>query len=266
MARQKNIVRLEGNLGGISFYKSGGEYLAREANGPDKKKIENSPQYVRVRENNREFGGAANTGKAFRKAFAEVVRVMGDHYFSARLTQLFKKICQLGPGVRGERTIRPTEFGGLLQGVDFSKALTLGSLMSAPYTLTVNAQRNEATLDIPDIAPGLYLGPPAGATHFKVLLALGMVSNHAYEAEARMYAPVEPSHNAIGVLAQTASLPLHTTAGASPVSVTATFAGAPTPSADVAVIACMGIIFYQQVNGVDYPLGSNKAMQVVKVV
>ena len=57
MSRQTGLIKLTGNIGGISFYKLGGEDLARVANGPSKERIEKDPSFVRTRENNMEFGG-----------------------------------------------------------------------------------------------------------------------------------------------------------------------------------------------------------------
>ena len=59
MSKQKGLIKLEGNIGGISFYVSDGEYLARMANGPSKERIANDPAFKRTRENNKEFGGSA---------------------------------------------------------------------------------------------------------------------------------------------------------------------------------------------------------------
>jgi hypothetical protein len=40
MGRQVGLIKIKGNIGGVSFYKSDGQDLARVANGPSKEKIQ----------------------------------------------------------------------------------------------------------------------------------------------------------------------------------------------------------------------------------
>jgi len=51
MSKQKGVIKLVGNIGGMSFYTSNGEYLARTAGGPTKERISNR---FELRENPRE--------------------------------------------------------------------------------------------------------------------------------------------------------------------------------------------------------------------
>jgi len=62
MARQKSILKLQGTIGGISFYKSKDGYLAREKGGVDASRIANDPGFARTRENGAEFGNSASAG------------------------------------------------------------------------------------------------------------------------------------------------------------------------------------------------------------
>ena len=50
MARQKGIIKLDGTIGGITFYKSQDGYLAREKGGVSADKIANDPNFQRTRE------------------------------------------------------------------------------------------------------------------------------------------------------------------------------------------------------------------------
>lgn len=265
MSKQKSLIRLEGTLGGIAFYKSGGEDLARMANGPSKSKIEHDPAFVRTRENNREFGGAAVAGKAFRSVFAEAVRGAGDRYLTARLTQLFKRICLLGAGARGQRSITPSAHHELLEGLEFNRHQPLTSIFNAPFTVTASAARNEASIAIADTAPALYMAPPAGASHYRLTLVMGSLADFVYDDSTRSYVPFDASQSGLSASAVSALLPLQT-AGPNPVDLTVAFAGAPTLTADVSVIVCLGIAFYQEVNGTPYPLAQGNAMQVVAVI
>ena len=63
MARQKGVIKLEGRIGDLSFYKSGGDYLARAKGGVDGDRIKNDPAFARTRENGEEFGRAGKASK-----------------------------------------------------------------------------------------------------------------------------------------------------------------------------------------------------------
>ena len=45
MAQQKGIIKLDGTIGGITFYKSKDGYLAREKGGVSADKIANDPAF-----------------------------------------------------------------------------------------------------------------------------------------------------------------------------------------------------------------------------
>ena len=63
MARQRSIIKLDGTIGGITFYKSKDGYLAREKGGISAERIANDPAFERTRENGSEFGRAGKAGK-----------------------------------------------------------------------------------------------------------------------------------------------------------------------------------------------------------
>ena len=63
MARQRSIIKLDGTIGGITFYKSKDGYLAREKGGIPAERIRNDPAFQRTRENGAEFGRAGKAGK-----------------------------------------------------------------------------------------------------------------------------------------------------------------------------------------------------------
>jgi hypothetical protein len=72
MAKQKGIIKLEGTIGDITFYKSQDGYLAREKGGVPADRIANDPAFQRTRENGAEFGAAGKAGKVLRNAIRAV--------------------------------------------------------------------------------------------------------------------------------------------------------------------------------------------------
>jgi len=68
MAKLKGILKIQGTLDDLTFYKSGKDHLVRTKGGVDKARIANDPAFQRTRENGSEFGMAAKAGKMLRTA------------------------------------------------------------------------------------------------------------------------------------------------------------------------------------------------------
>src|SRR5690606_28795908 len=106
MARQKGIIKIEGTLGDITFYKSKDGYMAREKGGIDANRMSSDPAFQRTRENGAEFGRAGKAGKVLRNALRPMFLNSADSRMVGRLTQRMVKIIQTDPvSERGERQV-----------------------------------------------------------------------------------------------------------------------------------------------------------------
>lgn len=263
MSKQKGLIKLVGNIGGVSFYTSNGEYLARMAGGPTKERIQSDPNFARTRENNSEFGGSAKVGKALRTSLSGVLQVMGGSRLASQLTKVFKTINLKGTGDRGRRAITLSQNKELLTGLDLNNKLSLTSVFTAPYTVAINAERNEVTYTIPAFTPANFIQAPTGATHFKLVSAVGLVSDYEYDDSASSYEPLTAEQNGIGVVNSSTIKALNTNSTA--ITLTATVSSEATTEANVSVVACLGIEFYQKVGGTDYLLSQGNTMKITDV-
>lgn len=264
MGRQVGLIKIKGNIGGVSFYKSDGQDLARVANGPSKEKILNDPNFVRTRENNSEFGGSASVAKALRLAFAGDVLTMGDNRFSSRLTAFFKDLCNKGTGIRGQRPIELSAHKASLEGLEFNKKLAFGSVFNAPYTITTSASRDQADISTGAFNPLTFVHAPSGATHFKVSMTLSVISDFVYNTATAHYEATD-ADSAKLTKADAGIMMMLNSSTPQTVSLSCTLPGAPTITATQSVVLAMGIDFYQQVGGVDYLLAQGNAMKIVSV-
>lgn len=264
MSKQTGLIKLKGNIGGISFYKSDGEDLARTASGPSKERIATDPAFIRTRENNSEFGGSASVGKALRLAFATAVQSMADKRFTSRLTKLFKDINSRSTGTRGQRPITLSGNRTLLENLEFNDKLSFSSVFNAPYTFAANTARTQGTITIANFLPSAYIQAPAGATHFQLISMLGVVSDFNYNSTTGKYEPTDPTINLLNASAVGAVTALNS-ATAVNFSLVAALSGTPTMTATVSGIQCLGIQFFQRIGTVDYPLAQGNAMKVIKV-
>jgi hypothetical protein len=169
MARLKSIIKIEGTLDGMTFYKSADGYLVRTKGGVNKNRIMNDPAFVRTRENMNEFSHVNKAGKELRQALGGLLRRGKDSRVSSRLVSVLAKVKKLDTGsLRGERqvSVGVQSVAGklLLQGFDFNKRAPLRQiLLKATILDSANGQ-----VSIADFIPLEDLNIPEGATHISM--------------------------------------------------------------------------------------------------
>jgi len=266
MAIQKGHIKYVGTLGDVRHFKIKGlpEYYAGLKGGPSGDQVLTDPVFERTRENMNEFGGCAKAGKSVRTAFSSLMDKMADSQVTGRLTSIMKKInLEDQSEARGYRAILISQQRQYLQGLQFDKSLNFDSIITAPFSVTHVVARNEATLDLAAFNPLSAVVAPAGATHFRLVNALGVISDFEYNSNTGTYEPIDATNNEKSVVAYSAYLPLDAAAAAQ--SIVATLAGAPTLTNDDSVIQCVGIEFYQQVGANYYLFSSGNCMKVAEI-
>jgi len=249
MAKQKGIIKLDGTIGGITFYKTTEDgYLAREKGGVSADKIANDPAFQRTRENGEEFGRAGKAGKLLRNSIRAMLQNASDSRMVGRLTQKMVEVIQEDlTNPRGQRNVIDGE-AELLEGFEFNINGKLGTTLYAPFTGTIDRVAGTLTANIPAFVPINMLAAPGGATHFKIVSAGAEVDfeNETFVMDAHA----------------TAVLPWDATATA-----VINLANAVTPNSTHPLFLALGIEFYQEVNGQMYPLknGAFNPLSLVKV-
>ncbi len=246
MAKQKSILKLQGTIGGISFYKSRDGYLAREKGGVDASRIANDPGFARTRENGAEFANSASAGKLLRDAVRALGKDASDGRVTARLTQIMAQIKNLDDAnIRGERSVAEGVYKenakSLLKGFDFNINAVLAAVLYKPYQ--VNTETGE--ISIASLTPQLDITLPDGATH--VIFKSGFASVNFFTGEYEMIVS-EPARLAIDDITQ-------------PISLSPTHA----PTLEGVHFILLSIDFVQSVNNVDYSL-KNNAFNVLSIV
>jgi len=248
MAQQKGIIKLDGTIGGITFYKSKDGYLAREKGGVSADKIANDPAFQRTRENGAEFGRAGKAGKVLRTSLRALLQNASDSRMVSRLTTEMLKVVQADTAnTRGQRNVIDGE-AELLQGFEFNINGKLGTTLYAPFTAAIDRVTGGLTVDIPAFVPINMIAAPGGSTHYKIISAGVEVDfeNETYVVDTQ----------------DTAIQPWDATATAA-----ISLANAVTAASTHPLFLALGIEFYQEVNGQMYPLknGAFNALALVKV-
>ena len=249
MAKQKGIIKLDGTIGGITFYKTTEDgYLAREKGGVSADKIANDPAFQRTRENGEEFGRAGKAGKLLRNSIRAMLQNASDSRMVGRLTQKMVEVIQEDlTNPRGQRNVIDGE-AELLEGFEFNISGKLGTTLYAPFTGTIDRVAGTLTANIPAFVPINMLAAPGGATHFKIVSAGAEVDfeNETFVIDTQA----------------TAVLPWDSAATAVINLINAVTANSTHP-----LFLALGIEFYQEVNGQMYPLknGAFNPLSLVKV-
>jgi len=246
MARQESFLKLKGRVGDLTFYKSGGKYLARTKGGIDGDRIKNDPRFARTRENGQEFLRAVKAGKLLRDAFREQLYLSTDRGMSGRLSSVFSKIVKSDEvSVRGERNVMGGDVA-MLTGFEFNAKSNLKNIFTEGYGASITEGVAELLIDAFNPSS---IRKPEGATHAQFVTVAGFFDFNGLEsavasAEGEPFALGESEH-----LEETLT------------------AGSVDPVEGGVGVVMLGLLFWQEVNGELYKLnnGSTNALRVIAV-
>lgn len=264
MAKQGSFIRNKGNLGGLSFYESNGQALVRETGGVAKSRILHDNAFKRTRENMSEFGGSASIGKALRSCFISISKLFSSKFLAGRITKIMKQINSKGTGTRGKRSFEIVANKYSLVGFEFNQQKHFDSLFLAPYTLVANNEKNRVDLVVPAFNTSDFINAPQGATHFRLIIAIGVLSDYLFDDETGKYEPANPDQNMLNNAVYTSEIQIGGMMS-NPINIQCNLDGAPTLDGTAALIACMGIEFLQQMDGQFYSLKSDNALKIKNV-
>lgn len=246
MAKSGGIVKIEGTIEDLTFYKKDGKNYVRRKGGVSKERIESDPNYVRTRENNSEFSHSIGSSKILRLALGSLVFKAKDSKLSSRMMQVMSRIKNLDTtSVRGQRNVGigiATAAGKqLLNGFDFNAHAHLQSVLFAPFVLDVPSGKIIFT----NLIAAEQLQFPQGATNFSLQSAVLAIDFDTTISEIA-YSNIE-------------NLPINLTPS-SPALLPSSV-----PTGTGVTLYLLMISFYQEVNGVQYSL-KNEEYNVLNVI
>jgi hypothetical protein len=248
MAKQSGIIKLEGTIGDITFYKSKDGMLARGKGGVDASRIQSDAAFQRTRENGEEFGRAGTAGKILRLAFRAFLQNASDSKMVSRLTKAMLEVIKAdATSTRGQRNVLDGELE-MLEGFDFNIDGKLSSTIFVAFTSAIDRATGALTVSIPAFSPLNAIAVPDGATHLRFISGGASIDfeNENIEIVTSQSADIaiaEAPVAAVNLLNQLTAASTHP------------------------LFLVLGIEFYQQVNGVSYSLknGKSNALAIVRV-
>ena len=263
MARRKGVIKYVGTLGDIRHFKIKGQegYFAGMVGGPSGDQVNTAPEFERTRENMNEFGACAKAGKSVRTGLSQVMKQMADSQVTGRLTSIMKKInLEDQTEARGYRKIEISTQRNYLKGFEFDKNSSFNGIFNAPYSLTHTVDRESGEFVVPDFNPANLVNAPSGATHFRLISSLSVVSDFEYNATTNSYDPMDAALNEVNDIQYSPFLDLYAPVPAT--TIVATLPGGVLPTVNTTVLQCIGIEFYQQVGPNYYLFSSGNCLKV----
>ena len=246
MAKQDGVVKMEGTIGDLSFFKRKGEYHVRKKGGVSGDRIRTDPAFQRTRENQQEFARAMSGGKLVRTALKPLMGRNKFYRMNTRLTRLLVKV--LHTDMVSDRGMRLVSNGdiSLLNGFELNQQAVLENVFTPKCTVTVDRVAGTLGVSFPAFVPNKAVKQPEDATHLQLTLAGVEIDFDTEEYQTR--------------LEQSANVPLtNDEMPALDLMVTLT------ENSDKPWLGIVAVEFYQEVNGKFYDLKSSEfnAMKVV---
>jgi len=248
MAKQRSIIKLEGTIGDISFYKSKDGYLAREYSPLSAERIASDPKFQRTRENGEEFGRAARAGKLLRKALKEVIKQGSDDKMVNRLSGEMVKVIQADQvSIRGKRNVLDGELE-LLSGFNFNANADLDTVLKMDFSPAIDRSSGAFSINFPAFDPTKVTECPAGSTHFELISCAASIDFEANAIESGLIRSAYLSCK-------------------EPVSTTTQLEITLSPNSSKPLFLVLGVLFYQKMNTQYYPLnnGAYNSLCIVKI-
>ncbi len=264
MSKYQSLFEVRGKIGAATFQNRKGKLVIGKTSSLDKSRIDTGPEFVRTRENNKEFGGSAKMGKSLRTGLAVAMMRFADSKFTGRLTGTFRRMLSAGTGIRGQRPIEVLANKAQLVGTEFVKDNSFSSVFIASHVMSVNGGRNEVTVDIAPFVIGGRIRVPQGATHWQLVLSISSLSDHVFNPVTSKYEPFDASLNNLNATVESALISVQGAVTA-PLQLVATLPGSPVLTPNVGLVACLGIEFTQATSGLPYVLAQDNAMCVMNV-
>lgn len=246
MAKLDGIIKIQGTLENLTFYKSADGHMVRTKGGVSKNRIMNDPAFIRTRENGTEFGHSASSGKMLRNAVGSLVFKAKDSKLSSRMMKVMSVVKNYdGISLRGERNVATglqTPEGKIaLKGFDFNNRALMQSVFFAPYALDTAT----GAVVVEDLIPNEQLHFPSGSTHFSLKSAFVNLDFETGVSEIT-YSDV-------------VNLPINN------VIATQTLTPSAVPAGSGTQLYLLLVEFFQEINGVQYSL-KNGAFNVLNIL
>ncbi|MHB9056741.1 MAG: hypothetical protein ACYC2P_11410 [Paludibacteraceae bacterium] len=191
MAIVKGTVQIEGTIGALSYYTRRGsdKIIVRTKGGPSKNAIRKSPRFEMMRLNQSEWKGCTAFASRLRYAFGGLHR-LADYNLTSVLNAYAKNLQKTDEqGEKGTRSIPFSVNSFTLNDFQFNRVHPFNTVLRISPTVEINRQELHATVRIPYLNTDIHLSNYMKLPYFRILAALGAVSDLVYSKKMKAYIP-----------------------------------------------------------------------------
>lgn len=258
MAKNLSVLGSQsGKVGNIVFRKTKYGTIVSQLRGSNQSWFRSSSDAVRVRENSQEFSGLIRLSNSLKNALRPLP-VFDKGNFIPRVSRVLAPLKNLDTsGDRGKRTYGIAENTALLRGF----TVGVNSVASAlPIAFSASRSGATVTFTTPAFTPNEVIKAPVGATHFRLFYMVASVSSLVWSDNENGYAPSNVQADMKSGMSFSSVIALNSEAQ----TATTTAVSSPVAALDGAgLFAVIGIMFYQQIGGVNYALTEGQGATIL---
>jgi len=190
----KGFMQMTGSIQGVSFYtlKGSDKVIMRTKGGATKKQIAKSPRFENTRKQNMEFGGCSKFGSKTRRAFGGLHRI-ADYNVTPVLNGMGKSLMKLDTVSEiGRRNLKLSENKEILEGFNFNRNYPFNTVVRISPQWILDRNNLQATVTVPRINTDIDLLNIQKLPFFRLMVAIGTVSDLAYNETKNEYKPLVP--------------------------------------------------------------------------
>lgn len=194
MAIIKGAFQMTGSIKGVSFYTVRGsdKVIMRTKGGASKEKIKSSPKFEGLRKQQKEWSGCAKFGSITRYAFGGLHR-LADYNLTPVLNGIGKNLMKLDTETEtGRRRLYLSAYPQALEGFNFNRNYPFNTVLRVAPVVMLNRDTLTAQVNVPRINTDIDLLNIQRLPFFRLIVAIGTVSDIAFNETGNDYAPLVP--------------------------------------------------------------------------
>ncbi len=167
----------QGSIDNLSFYKIKGleGTYVRKKGGPSKEQYKQAPGMINTRRGCTEFGGRAMASKWIMKSLL-YQKPLADHNIAGPINALLRPIQNLdNENSWGQRSVRLSANPQLFKGFSLNRNNPFDAAIRYPIEYVLDREYGAASIEIPQLIPGINFFAPEKYPWFSIIIALGMV-------------------------------------------------------------------------------------------
>ena len=192
MAIVKGFMQITGSIKGVSFYTRRGsdKVIMRTKGGATKNQIETSPKFEKTRRQMKQFGGAAKFGSLSRYAFGGLHR-LADYNLTPVLIKIGSTLMKQDTVSEfGKRKLMLSENKLVFEGFNFNREYPFNTVLRVLPRWELDRDQLKGVVTFPRINTDIDLLNIQKLPFFRLIIAIGTISDMAYNPVQNVYEPV----------------------------------------------------------------------------